>query len=61
MQSQDMEEIKEMFAALTERIDIMTVSVKSCQSHCYVDNPPSTGPQGRWRGLGRALMALIKL
>ena len=55
MQAQEMDEIKEMFQKLSERLDTISASLKSCQSHCYVDNP-----RGRWQGLGRALLALVK-
>ena len=55
MQSQEMEEIKFMFETLNNKMETIAKSLKSCQSHCYVDNPP-----GKWRGLGRALLALVR-
>lgn len=60
MQSQEMEEIKEMFAALNKKMETIAKSLKSCQSHCYVDNPRVADPPGKWRGLGRALLALVR-
>ena len=55
VESQEMNEIREMFQTLSKRLDTISSSLKSCQSRCHVDNPP-----GKWRGLGRALMALVK-
>ncbi len=55
MESQEYRELKEMIQAVDRRTTLILKSLQRCQSHCYVDNPP-----GRWRGLGRALLALIK-
>jgi hypothetical protein len=50
-----------MITALDQKMTTMMTSLKACQSRCYVDNPPPSASQsGRWRGLGRALAAMIK-
>ena len=55
MPSQELNELKDMIIELHAEIRLMRTSLKSCQSRCYVENPT-----GRWRELGRALMALIR-
>ena len=55
MASAEVEELKEMIGLVIEKVDTMTRSLKSCQSHCYVDNPP-----GKWRGFLRAFRNLFK-
>jgi hypothetical protein len=55
MQSQEYRELKEMIEAQGNTLKTILTSLKTCQSRCHVDNPPS-----RWRGLGRAIMAMIR-
>ena len=56
MESQEYQEIKEMIGQLDAKVDLIGRSLKTCQSRCHVDNPPKS----RWRGLGRALLAMVK-
>jgi hypothetical protein len=49
MASNEVEELKEMIGRVEDKVDIIGRSLRNCQSHCYVDNPP-----GRWRNLFRA-------
>jgi hypothetical protein len=50
-----------MITALDQKMTTIMTSLKACQSRCYVDNPPpSASRTGRWRGLGRALITMIK-
>jgi len=59
--SQEYRELKEMITALDQKMTTIMTSLKACQSRCYVDNPPpSASRTGRWRGLGRALITMIK-
>jgi len=55
MQTQEYRELKEMIDAQGKTLQTILTALKSCQSRCHVDNPPS-----RWRGLGRALVAMIR-
>lgn len=55
MESREYVELKDMIQAVDRRTSLILKSLQSCQKHCYVDNPP-----GRWRGLGRAIIALIR-
>jgi hypothetical protein len=55
MNSQEYRELVDMIKAVDDKVERMLTALKTCQSRCHVDNPPS-----RWRGLGRALLALIK-
>jgi len=55
MQSPEYRELKDMIEAQGNTLKIILNSLKTCQSRCHVDNPPS-----RWRGLGRAIMAMIR-
>lgn len=56
MDSKEYVELKDMIQAVDRRTTLILRSLERCQSRCYVDNPP-----GRWRGLGRALLALIRI
>ena len=56
MPTQDVTELKEMIEAVGQQVARIGEALKTCQSRCHVDNPPS-----RWRGLGRALLALVKI
>jgi len=56
MESQEYKELKEMIVAVDKKIETILHSLQTCQGRCHVDNPP-----GRWRGLGRALLAMIRL
>lgn len=49
-------ELKEMIESIDQKVTTMLSSLKNCQSRCIVDNPPS-----RWRALGQAIVAVIKL
>jgi len=53
--TQEIDELKDMFGKLDQKLEIIRRSLKKCQQRCHVDNPP-----GRWRGLGRALLAMFK-
>jgi hypothetical protein len=55
MPTQEVTELKEMIGQLHTEIRLMRQSLSSCQRRCLVDNPP-----GRWRYLGRALLAMIR-
>jgi hypothetical protein len=55
MPTQEVSELKEMIVLLHTEIKLMRQSLASCQKRCLVDNPP-----GRWRGLGQALIAMIR-
>ena len=55
MPTQEYLELKEMIQAVDGRTTQILEALKGCQSRCHVDNPP-----GRWRGLGRALLTLIR-
>jgi hypothetical protein len=56
MSTQEYQELKDMIESVGSRIDTILTSLRACQSRCHVDNPPASG----WRGLGRALLALVK-
>ena len=58
MESQEYKELRELVGAVDDKVERILSSLKTCQSRCHVDNPPS---KSRWRGLGRALLAMIKL
>jgi len=60
LQSQEMNELKEMIEAVDKKVNTIMAALLRCQTRCYVDNPRVADPPGRWRGLGRALMALVK-
>jgi len=55
MPTQEFLELKEMIEAVGNKLTSIAKALQTCQSRCHVDNPPS-----RWRGLGRALLALAK-
>jgi len=55
METQEYRELKEMVSQLGQKLETILTSLRTCQSRCHVDNPP-----GRWRGLGRALVAMIR-
>jgi len=55
METQEYRELKEMVSQLGQKLETILASLRTCQSRCHVDNPP-----GRWRGLGRALVAMIR-
>ena len=52
----ELEEIKGMFEQLMGEVDTIHKSLKSCQSRCHVDNPPT-----RWKGFLRAFTTLFKI
>jgi|WetSurMetagenome_2_1015567.scaffolds.fasta_scaffold78478_3 hypothetical protein len=56
MSTQEYQELKDMIESVGSRIDTILNSLKACQSRCHVDNPPTS----HWRGIGRALLALVK-
>lgn len=56
MDSQEYRELKEMIGAVDGKVEGILTSLKTCQSRCHVDNPPTS----RWRELGRALLALVR-
>jgi hypothetical protein len=58
LESQEYRELREQIGALDTKLEGILISLKTCQSRCHVDNPPRT--LSRWRGLGQALLALIK-
>jgi len=53
--TQDVIELKEMIEAVDRKVNTIMESLIRCQNRCIVDNPV-----GKWRGLGRALLALVK-
>jgi hypothetical protein len=53
MPTQEFHELKEIVDRIEGKIDMMGASLKICQSHCHVDNPP--------RGLKRFFRALTAL
>ena len=55
MDAQEVNELKEMIEAVDKKVNTIMESLMRCQTRCVVDNPV-----GRWRGLGRALLAIIK-
>ncbi len=55
MPTQEFLELKEMIDAVDQKVTTMIDSLKRCQIRCIVDNPP-----GKWRSLGRALLALLR-
>ncbi len=56
MPTHEFTELKEMIEAVGQQVARIGEALVKCQSRCHVDNPPS-----RWRGLGRALLALVKI
>jgi len=46
---------QEIMQGLDRTLRIILSSLKKCQKRCHVDNPP-----GRWRSLGRAIVAMFK-
>jgi len=50
------EDQRELTEKLIEKLDIIMTSLRRYQKRHYVDNPP-----GRWRGLGRALLAFTRV
>lgn len=56
MPTQEFLELKEMIEIVGDKLTIISNALQTCQSRCHVDNPPS-----RWRGLRRALLALVKI
>ena len=54
-ESQEFIELKEMIELVDRKSNVILNSLKTCQSRCHVDNPV-----GKWRGFGRALMALLR-
>jgi hypothetical protein len=56
MPSHEFDELKCLIEGIGTKVDNIAKSLKSCQSHCYVDNPP-----GRWKGLLRALTAFFRI
>ena len=56
MYSQEYRELKEMIEAVDHKLETILSSLKTCQGRCHVDNPP----RNKWRGLGQALMAMLK-
>jgi hypothetical protein len=56
MPTQEFTELKDMIEAVDKKLINIASALLTCQSRCHVDNPPS-----RWRGLGRALLALVRL
>jgi len=55
MPSQEVAELKEMIESLDRKLNTVMESLLRCQSRCHVENTP-----GKWRGLGRALLALVR-
>lgn len=51
--SEFQEKVIDSFKCLNARLDIMSKSLQSCQSHCHVDNPSS------WRSFFRSIKMLI--
>jgi hypothetical protein len=56
--------LKEMLYRLDEKInrvedkiDIVGRSLKKCQTHCYIDNPPT----GKWKVFFKSFLAIFKL
>lgn len=54
MQSREFEDLKAIVDRIEGKVDTMVVSLKSCQSRCYIDNPPKG-----WRRLFKSLSALV--
>jgi hypothetical protein len=52
--NREIRELKDMVASVARTVITIKDSLRTCQSRCHVDNPP-----GRWRGLYRALRALV--
>jgi len=56
VESQEYKELKEMIGAVDQKVETILGSLRTCQSRCHVDNPPTS----RWRELGRAFLAFVK-
>ena len=56
MQSREFDELKAIVDRIEGKVDTMVASLKSCQAHCYVDNPPRG-----WRRLLKSMSSLVSV
>ena len=55
MASAEFEELRDLITEVKTEVVTIKKSLKSCQSHCYIDNPP-----GKWVALARAIKSIFK-
>lgn len=56
MPSSEFEELKAIVDRIEGKVDTMVLSLKSCQSHCHIDNPPKG-----WKRFFKSLAAVVLL
>jgi hypothetical protein len=54
MQSREFDELKAIVDRIEGKVDTMVISLKSCQTRCYVDNPPKG-----WRRFFKSMTSLV--
>jgi hypothetical protein len=59
MASPEFDELKEMIGRVEGKVNTIATSLKSCQSHCYVDNPKSS--KSRWKSFFQAITAFFRI
>ena len=51
-----LDRLDEKINRVEDKIDIVGRSLKKCQAHCYIDNPPT----GKWKVFFKSFLAIFR-